>query len=195
MTTQTQTDQLQAAVDCYNRRQERREHPDGEFDKAGRWNESDTEHRDCCNKIRYPSRSYPYSRMVHCRTAEHIAHLYDVDARALKAAVRAAKPALREGGDTYYKQVALVDGRLLSIFDGETEYRLGETISENARQHHEGGIYVYRSADAAKRAPFPRESALLSAERVLIRVRAEGRYCRYDNGKLSFSRVTPLEVI
>jgi hypothetical protein len=61
--------------EVYEARQDRREHPDGEFDKAGRWYPSDLERCECCNSIRYPSRSWPYSLLVHCRSKRHVANL------------------------------------------------------------------------------------------------------------------------
>ncbi len=65
-------------------RQDRKHHPDGKFDNGGRWYPSETERCECCDHIRYPSRAYPYSLMVHCRTAKHVASLYGVDVKALK---------------------------------------------------------------------------------------------------------------
>lgn len=101
----------------------------------------------------------------------------------------------REGGEHYYKAVAVDGERLLSIFDGRTEYRLGETLVEPVRKGHGGGFYVYPSLADALEVDVPSNSALRRAPRAIIRVRAEGQYTRYDNGKLAFSRVTPLEVV
>lgn len=102
----------------------------------------------------------------------------------------------REGGETYFKAVAVADdGRMLSIFDGRTEYRLGETLVEPVRKGHGGGFYVYPSEALATEAELPADSMLRRAPRAIIRVRAEGQYTRYDNHKLAFSRVTPLEVV
>ena len=118
------------------------------------------------------------------------------------AAITGAKPAkiktAREQGE-YYKAVAVVDGRYLSIFDGVTEYRLGETTAQQtARQDHGGGWYVYGTPRAAATAELPDRCALADAPRAILKVRAEGAYCRYgsdhDTSKLAFSRLTPLEV-
>lgn len=59
----------------YGLRQSRAEHPDGKFDKAGRWYPSDEESQDCCDTVRSPSRGWPYSLMLHCRTRKHITQL------------------------------------------------------------------------------------------------------------------------
>lgn len=106
-----------------------------------------------------------------------------------------SEPARREGGDDYYKAVAVTeDGRYVSIFDGATEYAIGVTLHERAQQGHSGGFYAYPTIEAALDADVPPSSALYRAPRVILRVRAEGAYCRYDNGKLAFSRLTPLAV-
>ncbi len=83
-----QNQKLQNAVTEFENRQSRRVHPDGTFDKAGRWYPSDSESCGCCDEVRGPSRSYPYSYMVHCRTAKHIANLYGVDEKQIKKIAR-----------------------------------------------------------------------------------------------------------
>lgn len=75
------------AARAYDARQNRVEHPDGEFDKAGRWYPSDDERQDCCSYVRGPSRAWPYSYMKHCRSAAHVAALYGVSERDLKRAL------------------------------------------------------------------------------------------------------------
>lgn len=42
----------------------------------------------------------------------------------------------------YYKVVAVVGERFFSIYDGTTEYRLGETLHSPCREGHRGGLYV-----------------------------------------------------
>ena len=195
---------VKEAYETYRKRRDREEHPDGHFDSGGRWWPSESEERGCCKSIRSPSRRYPYSLLVHCRTLRHIANLCGVKESELRAYLRKAEPvsANREGGDDYYKLVAKVDGKLLSIYDGETEYQIGVTLTERARQDHNGGYYVYKTPEQAMAAPFPDSSALLDAERVVIKVKAEGSYCRYKAGrwddrqdKLAFSRITPIEIV
>ena len=145
--------------------------------------------------VRSPSVAYPNSLMTHCRSIGHIANLHGVSASALRSRIAQDRKATqREGGDSYYKAVAAVDGKHLSIYDGCTEYKIGATIADRARQDHEGGIYVYATEQEARRAQVPDLSDLLDAPRAVLRVRAEGPYCRYENGKLAFSKVTPLAV-
>lgn len=80
---------LETAVSLYHARKARRAHPEGKFDKAGRFYPAETEERECCQGIRTPSRAFPYSYMTHCRTAAHVAALYGVDAAELRRAARA----------------------------------------------------------------------------------------------------------
>lgn len=192
----TQESKLEQAYQEYVKRQSRESHPDGTFDRGGRWYPSEAEEQSCCGRIRNPSRAYPYSLLTHCRSMAHVARLFGVKAGDLRKLHQARTIPAREGGDDYYKVVAVdVDGRLFSIYDGETEYQIGVELSEAARQHHKGGFYCYDSPEAARRAPFPKSAELLENARVLLRVRAEGSYCRYENGKLAFSRITPLEIM
>lgn len=65
------------ALEVFHRRKSRMEHPDGTFDKAGRWQPSDAEWQACCRSIRTPSRAWPYSLMTHCRTLRHIINLVE----------------------------------------------------------------------------------------------------------------------
>jgi len=209
---QSTTDRLAEAVRTYTARQDRTEHPDGSFDRKRRWYPSDNEHRACCRLIRGPSASYPYSLMVHCRTAEHIASLYDVEAKDIKAATRKARPQRREGG-IYYKAVAVAsDGSYRSIYDGETEYRVGSTLVQRVGRDHTGGYYVRRTAEHAAAVEVPPASVLKHAERIVLKVEASGQYTVYpctapccdsiygaiknpSHDKLAFSRLTPLEVV
>lgn len=192
---------LDRAYKLYRERQARMVHPDGKFDQQKRWYPADAETQDCCRAIRSPSRAYPYSYLVHCRTAEHVARLCEVEPAALKARIAAAQR--REAAaakrarerQSYWKLVARVDGRLLSIYDGATEYHVGRTMIQRARQDHGGGYYVYASQAEALQAEFPRDAKLRDAEKVLLRCHCAGSYCRYDNGKVAFGRVTPVEAV
>lgn len=72
----------------YIDRKNRDVHPSGDFDNAGRWEPNGEEWCECCSYIRSPSRSYPFSLIVHCRTVGHIAQLYKVDKSDLRKKVR-----------------------------------------------------------------------------------------------------------
>ncbi|MES2999473.1 MAG: hypothetical protein V4787_02175 [Pseudomonadota bacterium] len=62
------------------RRKERLEHPEGKIDNGGRFYLA--RNFDCCSGIRAPSRGYPWSEMVHGRSAVHVAHELGIGDRA-----------------------------------------------------------------------------------------------------------------
>jgi hypothetical protein len=80
-------DTLAAAVRTYRHRQVRLTHPDGRTDRGGRWYPSDEERQACCT-VRSPSRKWPWSLMLHCRTLRHIARLYGVNESELRGEVK-----------------------------------------------------------------------------------------------------------
>lgn len=49
--------------------------PRGKTDKAQRWSPYDIERCTCCDSIRTPSRSYPWSLYKHCCSIKHVRHL------------------------------------------------------------------------------------------------------------------------
>ena len=65
---------------------DRSTHPAGHFDDAGRWY-PDTE-LPCCQAIRSPSRQWPHSLLVHCRTVKHIAAESNYSPADLRSAMR-----------------------------------------------------------------------------------------------------------
>lgn len=73
----------------YLSRKERRSHPKGDFDNAQRWFPKTEEICECCSYIRSPSRAYPFSYMLHCRTAQHVANLFGVDVKRARKAAKA----------------------------------------------------------------------------------------------------------
>ena len=79
---------LKAAL-AYRARQSRQSHPKGTFDKGSRWYPSSEEKCDCCEGVRSPSRAWPWSYMVHCRTMTHVASLHGVPLPEVRAALRA----------------------------------------------------------------------------------------------------------
>ena len=70
------------------RRRDRLSHPEGRVGNGGRWYPSDNERCDCCDAIRSPSRTWPWSLMQHCRTASHVANKTGYDIRTLRWAIR-----------------------------------------------------------------------------------------------------------
>ena len=72
-------DHLAVAVWLYLRRHYRIDHPAGGFDLAGHWYPSDKELQPCCQKPPKPTRANPYSILVHCLSAEHVAQPFGID--------------------------------------------------------------------------------------------------------------------
>ena len=71
---------------------------------------------------------------------------------------------------TYYKAVAKVDGRYWSIYDGKTEFRLGERAAREPCHARRGAFFAFADARQAGRCAFPARSKLLHAPRVVLRV-------------------------
>eukprot|EP00316_Scyphosphaera_apsteinii_P021359 CAMPEP_0119339330 /NCGR_PEP_ID=MMETSP1333-20130426/98038_1 /TAXON_ID=418940 /ORGANISM="Scyphosphaera apsteinii, Strain RCC1455" /LENGTH=172 /DNA_ID=CAMNT_0007350829 /DNA_START=52 /DNA_END=570 /DNA_ORIENTATION=- len=74
---------------------------------------------------------------------------------------------------TYYKVVANINGRYLSVFDGQTEFRMGERVARKPCHGHRGAFFLWASAADARSARFPRSSKLKHADRALLRVRGD----------------------
>ena len=188
----------QEAAELFLARKDRKVHPDGDFDRAGRWYPSESEKCDCCSGIRSPSRSYPYSYMVHCRTKAHVSCLTGIPVKDINAALRnlqggkTVKKACNNG--IAYKKLAVENGRLVSVYDGSPWYLRQERV-DAAKQNHSGGLYVYETRFEALHAPFPEDSSHRDHPKVIVKVKVSGKYCRYEHGKLAFSRVTPLTVV
>jgi len=71
-TTTTTTNAKIAITECYEARRDRKVHPEGKFDSAGRWYPSSSEGTP---SVRSPSRAWPYSYLLACRTRRHVAGL------------------------------------------------------------------------------------------------------------------------
>lgn len=72
-------ERLAAALYRWKSLQDRHTHPTGTFDNARRWYPDEGEKQECCERIHSPSRTNPYSYLVHCRSYEHVARQYNVE--------------------------------------------------------------------------------------------------------------------
>ncbi len=81
---------LAAALELMGR-QDRTRHPEGGVGGGRRWYPSDEEHQSCCSRVRPPSRAWPWSLAKHCRSAQHVANLLDVDVTELRKAANSIK--------------------------------------------------------------------------------------------------------
>lgn len=87
-TTVEYSPEVTEAAELYLARRDRMIHPAGEFDSGGRFYLSSSERCECCETIRTPSRRFPYSEMVHARTAIHCAHMLDVSPTEVRRAAK-----------------------------------------------------------------------------------------------------------
>jgi len=94
----------------------------------------------------------------------------------------------------YYKLVARCGTRLMSIYDGETEYKLGEVKKQKVGDRRGGGFYVYSSFEEALDGQLPHISALFVSPRVVLKCLAWGD-CRAYGNKLCFSHIKAVEVL
>lgn len=159
----------------------------------GAWWPHRDERQRCCGWIKPPTKARPFTLLEHCRGAQHIATKYRISERSLRAAIKEGDT----GGEFY---VIAVDrrGQLLSIFEPEVEYRLGETGADRQPMKGRGGYLVFKTvADAmfakANGSVLDRVT-LESWPKRIVKVRAEGALTRFKSN-LIFSRITPLEVV
>lgn len=211
---------LQAAVEVVRRR-DRRDHPAGRFDGGGRWYPAAEEAASCCRAIRSPSRSYPYSLLVHARSTEHVATRRNLDPAGVRAAVRLIRPrrrAARPDGIYYKAVIRGDDGRFHSLHEASLVYELGQTYRQRVRRGHGGGYYVRSSAASALEAGIEYLRAngrgAEAARLAVLEVQASGQYTSYpctcdacawaeatgrsryaDHVKLAFSTIRPVRVV
>lgn len=97
----------------------------------------------------------------------------------------------------FFKAVAKIGGRYMSIFDGQTEFKLGERIERVPAMGHRGAFFAYESIERAREASFPKSSQLLNADRVLLRVRGNAPHAetKRAHGKVMLWAMTPLEEV
>lgn len=93
-----------------------------------------------------------------------------------------------------FKQVAVLGGRLLSVYDGTTEYAVGQPIRAPASEW----LYACPSFDEAVAAPLPARSQLRLAPRAVLRCVAWGELvvgAHCNPRKLATEWLRPEEVL
>jgi len=96
-----------------------------------------------------------------------------------------------------YKVVAVENGKYLSLFDGTTEYKVGERVVQTAKRGHKGGFYVFENFEDCMEGDvaLPSNAALkYCTQRAILYVAFGGKIVRYKN-KIAASWVRPLCVI
>jgi len=177
---------IRKAIDEFKALQSREKNPVGSFDSAGRWYPDESEKCEFCDSTRSPSRSYPYSLLLHCRTLKHICSKYELDYSEVKKAMNAEKPQKKVEKQIMYKKVAYVNGELQSVFSGEV-YIPEKTYCEKVQDNHRGGYYAYETIENAVNAEFPEDSCNTSAEKIVVKVEMWGRSIKYGNKKTAYT--------
>eukprot|EP00451_Oxyrrhis_marina_P035228 CAMPEP_0204372018 /NCGR_PEP_ID=MMETSP0469-20131031/46948_1 /ASSEMBLY_ACC=CAM_ASM_000384 /TAXON_ID=2969 /ORGANISM="Oxyrrhis marina" /LENGTH=181 /DNA_ID=CAMNT_0051362235 /DNA_START=11 /DNA_END=553 /DNA_ORIENTATION=+ len=99
----------------------------------------------------------------------------------------------------FYKVVAVLSGRFLSVYDGATEFIVGHPTSCPVRPRHQGGLYVFPSyqlaLDALNGLPRRRGRGLYLAPRKILRCRCVGPFLRYPGDKIAACTVVPVGVL
>ena len=149
----------------------------------------------------------PYSRSLEQQLRSAKAEL-----SSTKEVLRASQLARERPGERhYFKVVAKVGaGDYVSIFDGQTQFRIGEQIERAPVVGRRGGFFVYSDIDDATQAlhggggratravhgsrnpSFPVSSKLLEAPRTLLRVSSKQRHDRTAHGKCVLWSLTPV---
>ena len=83
------------ALERYEARRQGLERPAGTSDRARRWYPAPEERRACCDRVRPPSRAWPWSLWKHCRSLEHVARLVGADPAACRRVLAKAQAAKR----------------------------------------------------------------------------------------------------
>lgn len=109
-----------------------------------------------------------------------------------------AKPSTRT--QTTYKLVRLENGRLVSLYDGETEYTIGKRLVQKAVEDHRGGFYSHPSTEQVKSLLekgnlVPDHCLSPGMSLAMVRCEISGTIVKYPNGKMASTYLTPVEVI
>jgi len=107
----------------------------------------------------------------------------------------AARPAPTIG----FKLVANIGGQYFSLFAGmQVEYRLGETVEDDAQPQHRSGLYFCGTPAAAMKVsvgPSGGGGNINQADKAILKCECEGPFVEYSNGKFACSRLTPIEEV
>ncbi|HIE5648304.1 TPA: hypothetical protein ACXNQV_000098 [Stenotrophomonas maltophilia] len=95
----------------YRRRQERTEHPTGDFDKAKRFYPDEVESPGGIieRTIREPSRAWPFSYMIACRSLAHCCHLEGADVRHARLVIKLHDIAVDDDADSYAQFISQIE--------------------------------------------------------------------------------------
>ncbi|EKT4082951.1 hypothetical protein QEG29_001160 [Stenotrophomonas maltophilia] len=95
----------------YRRRQERAEHPTGHFDKAKRFYPDAAESPGGIiqRTIREPSRAWPFSYMIACRSLTHCCYLESADVKHARLVMKLHDIAIDETAESYAEFISQIE--------------------------------------------------------------------------------------
>ena len=96
-----------------------------------------------------------------------------------------------------YKVVAVKDDKYLSLYDGVTQYKIGERLEQTAKSGHKGGYYVMNNIHDCNGGdiPLPTNAVLRRwPHRAILRVEYGGKVVLYKK-KVAASWIRPLCVV
>lgn len=103
--------------------------------------------------------------------------------------------------EVFFKFVAVDEsGKYFSIFDGKTEYNIGDPIKQEVRPGHKGGLYVCESLlELLKLGPMPSQSAMIHSSWAVVRVLGWGTRLEYNTdaggNKIAIENLVPTQVV
>ncbi|HMN12034.1 MAG TPA: hypothetical protein PKD55_06895 [Bellilinea sp.] len=100
---------------------------------------------------------------------------------------------------TAYKLVKVEGDRMLSLYDGKTEYTLNKRLTQKARDEHGGGYYAYATAEQVRAAwangtLVPARCSEGVEQLALLKCEISGTVIGYGN-KLAATYLKPVEVV
>lgn len=98
---------------------------------------------------------------------------------------------------TGYKIVVrAANGKLVSAYDKQTEYKLGKQLKQKARDEHRGGYYIYADPDALRNNPtdYLNEDLIANQSLALLECECVGTPVKYG-AKLAYSIVKPVRIV
>lgn len=117
-----------------------------------------------------------------------------------KLSTQRAKPSKVEL--TSYKLVKFVGvtGRMVSLYDGETEYVIGKRLTEAAQANHGGGYYSHPTSEQVMQMwqsgdLVPANCKRSATRLALLECKIGGRIVHYSNGKMSSTHLTPVRIV
>lgn len=101
---------------------------------------------------------------------------------------------------TAYKLVKVEGDRLISLYDGETEYMIGKRLAQKAQDDHAGGYYAYPTAEGCMAlwnagTLVPEKTRQNVARLAMLEVEMSGTIIAYGSSKFAATYIKPVRVV